>query len=100
MHFLMQESGLCSSHNYKVKIKVGFLVNIMVDMAWMGLNTLSYLWQDWPHISPTLHYLVTRPISLAHSTVVELVQSSGNKLECEVDIQITIVTFNCRGALY
>jgi hypothetical protein len=50
MHFLMQENKSCNNHNYKVKIKLGVLVNIKVDMAWMGLDTLSYLWQDWPHI--------------------------------------------------
>jgi hypothetical protein len=40
-----------------------------------------------------------RPISLAHSIIVESVQFSGNKLECQVDVQITIVTLNCRGTL-
>jgi hypothetical protein len=44
MQFLAQESGLCSSHNYKVKIKLGFLVNIRIELAWMGIDTLSYLW--------------------------------------------------------
>jgi hypothetical protein len=36
---------------------------------------------------------------MSHSTIVESVQFSGNKLECQVDVQIIIVTPDCRGAL-
>jgi hypothetical protein len=56
MYFLAQKSGLCNNHNYKVKIKLGFLVNIKVELIWMGLGALSYLWQDWPHIYH-LHFI-------------------------------------------
>jgi hypothetical protein len=56
MHFLAKENGLYNNHNYKVKIKLGFLVNSRVDMAWMKLDTLSYFWQDWPCIYH-LHFI-------------------------------------------